>query len=267
MKPTLEIFLATKTQQICEIKGPDFHIGRLPNLDHVIDESRLSRPYARIQLLPDGSYELMDLDSQNATHLGVKKLTPFQPVRLRDGDRIKIVEYELIFHQPGPAIHEPQDDGTTVLGSLHDLSSDHLVKPSKHPAETLKAILDVIRAPGGVADLGEVLSPALHGLMEVFLQAELGFIVMAEDDGSSPRAAYLRRHGHTSAPPLSRTIQDRVLGKGEAVLIKAITVDKILGDQGSLVSTIRSAICVPLRTHASKTIGTVQPTALATPST
>jgi GAF domain-containing protein len=121
-----------------------------------------------------------------------------------------------------------------------------------------KAILDVVRALGGGADLGEVLSRALDGLMDVFPQAERGFIVMAEDDGSFPLAAYRRRQGHTSAPTLSRTIQDRVLREGEAVLIKDITVDKILGDEGSLVSTIRSAICVPLRSHQSKTIGMVQ---------
>ncbi len=258
MKPTLEVIRGTKTQRICEIKGADFHIGRLPNLDLFIDDIRISRPHARIQRLADGSYELMDLDSQNGTHLGGKKLAPFQPVRLRNGDRIKIVEYELIFHQPGPVVHEPQDDGTTVVGSLHDLSSDHLVKRSKHPAEALKAILEVVRALGGGADLGEVLSRALDGLMDVFPQAERGFIVMAEDDGSFPLAAYRRRQGRTSAPTLSRTIQDRVLREGEAVLIKDITVDKILVDEGSLVSTIRSAICVPLRSHECKTIGMVQ---------
>ena len=258
MKPTLEVIWATKTQQICEIKGTDFHIGRLPNLDLFIDDIRISRPHARIQRLPDGSYELMDLDSQNGTYMGGKKLAPYQSVRLGDGDHIKIVEYELIFHQADSVVHEPQRDSTTVLGSLHDLSSDYLVKRFKHPAGTLKAILDVVRALGGGADLGEVLSRALDGLMEVFPQAERGFIVMAEDDGSFPLAAYRRRQGHTSAPTLSRTIQDRVLGKGEAVLIKDITMDKILGDEGSLVSSIRSAICVPLRAHDSQTIGMVQ---------
>jgi GAF domain-containing protein len=35
-------------------------------------------------------------------------------------------------------------------------------------------------------------------------------------------------------------------------------VDKILGDEGSLESTIRSAICIPLRSHEGKTIGMVQ---------
>lgn len=258
MKPTLEVVRATKTQRICEIKGPDFHIGRLSNLDLFIDDIRVSRPHARIQRLPDGSYELVDLDSQNGTHLGGKKLTPFQPVRLRDGDRIKIVEYDLIFHQPAHVVHELKSDSTTVVGSLDDLSSDHLARHSKHPAETLKAILDVVRALGGGANLGEVLSRALDGLMEVFPQAERGFIVMAEHDGSFPLAAYRRRQGHASAPTLSRTIRDRVLCKGEAVLIKDITEDKVLGDEYSLVSSIRSAICVPLRSHDYKTIGMVQ---------
>jgi pSer/pThr/pTyr-binding forkhead associated (FHA) protein len=105
MKPTLEVVRGTRTQRTCEIKGADFHIGRLPNLDLFIDDNRASRPPARIQLLPDGSYELMDLESQNGTQLHGKRLVPFRPVRLRDGDRIKIVEYELIFHLPGPVVH------------------------------------------------------------------------------------------------------------------------------------------------------------------
>ena len=79
MKPTLEVIWATKTQQICEIKGTDFHIGRLPNLDLFIDDIRISRPTPACQRLPDGSYELMDLDSQNGTYMGGKKLAPSSP--------------------------------------------------------------------------------------------------------------------------------------------------------------------------------------------
>lgn len=258
MKPTLEVVRAPNTQQFYEIQGADFHIGRLSNLDLFIDDIRISRPHARIQRLPDGSYELVDLDSQNGTHLSGQRLAPYQPVRLSDGDRIRIVEYDLIFHQPAHVVHELKSDSTTVLGSLDDLSSDHLASRSKHPARTLKAILDVVRALGGGANLGEVLSRALDGLMEVFPHAERGFIVMAELDGSFPLAAYRRRQGHTSAPTLSRTIRDRVLRKGEAVLIKDISEDKVLGDEYSLVSSIRSAICVPLRSHDCKTIGMVQ---------
>ena len=61
MKPTFEVVRGTKTQRICEIKGADFHIGRLPNLDLFIDDDRISRQHARIQRPPDGSYDLMGL--------------------------------------------------------------------------------------------------------------------------------------------------------------------------------------------------------------
>ena len=74
MPPTLEVVQASQTVQVCEITGQDFHIGRLTNLDLFIDDIRVSRPHARIQRLPDDSYELVDLDSQNGTILGGKRL-------------------------------------------------------------------------------------------------------------------------------------------------------------------------------------------------
>ena len=63
---------------------------------------------------------------------------------------------------------EDQNDLTTVLRSLDDLSSDRLVNRSAHPAAVLKAVLDVVRSLGGGAELGEVLGRAVDGLMAVF---------------------------------------------------------------------------------------------------
>jgi serine phosphatase RsbU (regulator of sigma subunit) len=256
LNPTIEL-VSTKTEEFYEVKGADFHIGRLPNLDLFIDDVRVSRPHARIQLRPDGSYDLVDLKSQNGTLLNGKKLTPYQPKRLRDGDLIRIVEHDLVFHHQSPVVGEPEDDHTTVLRSLGDLSSDHLVRRSVHPAAAFKAILEVVRALGGGVDLGEVLGRALDGLMAVFPQAERGFIVTAEDDGTFPLAAFRHRLNHASPPTLSRTLRDRVLREGQAVLIKDIATEKSL-DKGSLWSTVRSAICVPLQSHAGQTTGMVQ---------
>ena len=94
--------------------------------------------------------------------------------------------------------------------------------------------------------------------MVVFPQAERGFIVMAEPDGSFPLAAYRCRQGYNLAPTLSRTIRNRVLRQGEALLIKDITEDQVLGEEYSLVTSIRSAICVPLRSYDNEIIGMVQ---------
>ncbi len=94
--------------------------------------------------------------------------------------------------------------------------------------------------------------------MGVFPQAERGFILMASDDGLFPLAAYRCRPGHSSAPTLSTTIQDRVLREGQAVLIKDVTQDEVLSDEGSVISTIRSAVCVPLWSNDGKPIGMIQ---------
>ena len=100
-------------------------------------------------------------------------------------------------------VHQPEEDGTTVLGTLEDLSSDFLVRRSSHPASSFKAILEVNRSLAGGADLGEILGRALDGLMRVFPQAERGFIVTAEADGTfrSPRFATARARLHTGAQP------------------------------------------------------------------
>jgi serine phosphatase RsbU (regulator of sigma subunit) len=258
LNPTLELVRGGKTQRVYEIKGADFHIGRLPNLDVFIDDNRISRPHARVHLRPDGSYELVDLGSQNGTYLEGKRLTAFRSVRLRDGDRIKIIDYELVFHQPALEPAEPEQDGTTVLGSLDDLSSARLGERAAQPAAAFAAILDVIRALGGGVELDELLDRALGGLMAVFPKAERGFIVRAEDDGSLPFAAVRNRQGPTSSPTLSRTIRDHVLREGKAILISDVSVDEVFGERMSVASSVRSAICVPLLAHDGRRIGMVQ---------
>jgi len=255
--PELEL-VGTKPHRTYEIKGADFAIGRLASLDLFLDDIRVSRPHARIQRRPDGCYELVDLKSQNGTQLNGKKLVPYQPKRLQDGDVVTIVEHELVFHHPGSVVHQSVEDGTTVLGTLEDLSSDYLVQRSTHPAASFKAILEVNRALAGGPDLCEVLGRALDGLMGAFPQAERGFIVTAEANGTLPLAAFRHRQGHTSTPALSRTIREQVLSQGKAVLIKDIAADPVLSKQASLAPFVRSAICVPLTSHERKPIGMIQ---------
>jgi serine phosphatase RsbU (regulator of sigma subunit)/pSer/pThr/pTyr-binding forkhead associated (FHA) protein len=258
LTPTLELIRGSKSPETFEISGADFHIGRKPSLDLFIDDIRVSRLNTRIQRRPDGSYDVVDLDSQNGTHLGGKKLRPYRPVRLRDGDRIKIVKYELVFHQPGAVLEESHDDGTKVLGSLDDMGSEGVLKRSSDSAGALRAILDVIRALGGGSDLSDVLAGALAGLMGVFPKAERGFIVMVEPDGSFPLAAVRFRPGHASTPTVSRTIRDRVLREGKGLLIEDVSFDRELSGRKSIASTVRSAICVPLLSHEERQIGMVQ---------
>src|SRR5271165_6055479 len=99
-----------------EVRGPDLpeevyllgaaglRIGRAPGQDILLDDSRVSRHHALVEHRSDGSDVIVDLGSKSSTILNGRKLAPFQAAALRDGSVIKIVEYELIFRDPRPAV-------------------------------------------------------------------------------------------------------------------------------------------------------------------
>ena len=125
---------------------------------------RVSRHHARVEHRPNGTSYLVDLESKSCTQLDGQRLTPFQPVPLRNGSRIKIVEYELIFHDHAVEMNETAEGDSTILQTLDDLSTDYLARRSVEPAEALKAMLEINRALGGGAELNEVLGRALDAL-------------------------------------------------------------------------------------------------------
>ena len=147
--PILELVQGGRPGRRFPIKGDDLHIGRVPGLDVYLNDGKVSRDHARVERRPDGSCHLVDLGSHNGTYLDGKRLTPSLPVPLRDGSRIRVVEFELVFHSREVELREGAEDGSTVVGSLSDLSSSQLAARSARPGETLQAVLEVNRARRG----------------------------------------------------------------------------------------------------------------------
>ncbi len=156
-RATLEHLHAGAAPQVFEIGGSDFYIGHRPGLDVSLSDTRVSRDHARIYRGPDGSSQLVDLKSKNLTYVDGRKLTPFTPVRLVDGSRIRIVADEFIFHDHSCTVCEEEGHDSTVLSSLADLSSLGLSRRSIRPEAALQAILDICRSLSGGANLDEVL--------------------------------------------------------------------------------------------------------------
>jgi serine phosphatase RsbU (regulator of sigma subunit) len=200
----------------------------------------------------------VDLDSKGCTHLDGRRLTPFQAVPLRNGSRIRIVDYELIFHDQAVELNDSGDGDSTILESLDNLSTEHLARRSVEPAQALKAILEINRAVGGGAELNEVLNRALEGLMAVFPAAERGFILIVGPEGR-PRLRALRQQDRgTQLPVLSRTILTQVVSAGKAILINDTTIDPRFMRTKSVVSSFRTAMCVPLLGHDGRPLGMIQ---------
>jgi phosphoserine phosphatase RsbU/P len=256
--PRLELIRGGRSERIYELKGTDLHIGRIQGLDVYLDDVRVSRHHARVEHRPDGTAYLVDLDSKGCTHLDGRRLTPFQAVPLRNGSRIRIVDYELIFHDQAVELNDSGDGDSTILESLDNLSTEHLARRSVEPAQALKAILEINRAVGGGAELNEVLNRALEGLMAVFPAAERGFILIVGPEGR-PRLRALRQQDRgTQLPVLSRTILTQVVSAGKAILINDTAIDPRFMRTKSVVSSFRTAMCVPLLGHDGRPLGMIQ---------
>jgi sigma-B regulation protein RsbU (phosphoserine phosphatase) len=256
--PTLELIRGGRTERVYELKGPDLHIGRIPGLDVYLDDARVSRHHARVEYRPNGTSYLVDLESKSCTQLDGQRLTPFHPVPLRNGSRIKIVGFELIFHDHAVEMNDAPDDDSTILQTLDNLSTDHLARRSVEPAEALKAILEINRALGGGAELNEVLGRALAALMTVFPSMDRGFMLIAGSDGRPRLRAFRHRAGQSQLPVLSRAILRQVIQEGKAILIKDTAVDPRFMRSKSVVATFRTALCVPLPGHDGRPVGMVQ---------
>ncbi len=256
--PTLEIIHEGRIERVCEIKGTDLHIGRIPGMGVYLEDLRVSRRHALIERDPDGTSYVVDLRSKCSTQVDGVKLKPFQPVPLQDGSRIRIIGYELVFHDPGSTERNPKPGESTVLQTLDDLSSDYLAGRSSQPARALRAMLEINRSLSGRSELDEVLARALDGLMAVFPGAERGFILIVELEGTPRIRAMRDRSGTAGNQPLSRTILRNVLEKGKAIEIADSVADPRFQLEDSVISSVRTALCVPLLGHDGRPLGMIQ---------
>jgi serine phosphatase RsbU (regulator of sigma subunit) len=256
--PTLEIILDGRTERVCEIKGGELHIGRIPGMGVYLEDLRVSRRHAMIERDPDGTCYIVDLKSKCSTQVDGSKLKPFQPVALRDGSRIRIIGYELVFHDAASASRDTNVGESTVLQTLDDLSSEYLAARSSQPALALRAMLEINRSLGGRADLDDVLARALECLMTVFPAAERGFILVVEVEGTPRIRAMRDRSGSVGNQPLSRSILRDVLDKGKAIEIADSVADPRFRLEDSVISSVRTALCVPLLGHDGRPLGMIQ---------
>src|SRR5258708_31608564 len=94
-------------------------IGRTPKNQVVLEDERVSRRHAIIHAQGEGEFWLVDLGSRNGIYLGERRVQ--QPVRLSDGDRIRIASFLLVFRQPKVGF---ADEGSTRMA--HAVPPDEL---------------------------------------------------------------------------------------------------------------------------------------------
>ena len=84
-------------EQTCTLYQPQqiWVIGRDRKAALPVQDKRLSRRHAMVQYIPEQGFYLMDLNSTNGTYVNGEAIR--HPVRLRDGDRVRLGSLSFIF--------------------------------------------------------------------------------------------------------------------------------------------------------------------------
>jgi adenylate cyclase len=93
-------------------------LGRDKNSDITINDPQASRNHAVLRLLGADDYYLIDSGSANGSFVNERRIAT--PVKLNDGDKVRIGSAELVFHQEKDQTRreEPGQEATLVMASL-----------------------------------------------------------------------------------------------------------------------------------------------------
>lgn len=231
-----------------------------------LTDRTVSRRHAR--LVPsNGAWVLEDMDSANGTYVNGIRLD--KPVRLKDGDQIKIGSTLLVY---GGDVAEPRS-GMPAARDLVDLdvssrnldsailasmpvSDESVIIAAPETADAARAwrvLRRLLEAIGTVGSPDQILEIVMDVIFEE-VRVDRAFILMREPGSDDLLPAAVRyRHVHQGEPPritTSRRIINLVCDKKEGILCSNAMTDTRLGGDpkgGSIVDYgLTSVICAPI---------------------
>ncbi len=275
----LEILNGSLKGHRYEVSVPDCVVGRHPECQIVVDENSVSRQHARI-IKNGAKYFVEDLGSRNKTYLNGEELVPSQRRELRNGDLIKVCDTEFAFAGdvgggtgPLPIFNtehssasnavmvDDRSSGSTIQGTF-EVSSHYKGKGvtfSATPESRLGALLEITQSLGKALSLDAVLNQILSTLFKIFMQADRGFVVLADAEGNLvPRWVKTRRESD-EVIRISRTIIKSVMETKSGLLSQDASSDQRFEMSESLANfKIRSLMCAPLVDSEGNVIGALQ---------
>lgn len=254
--------------------GNEWLLGRHPECHIVVNVGAASRQHAKI--LREGlDLYLEDLKSRNGTLVNDNVLQARH--KLQSGDVIKICDVEFAFQneQPlsatrtkepgsgkGTVLFDENDTvGSSTIMSKVDISSGRYPFQLSSSAEVrLQAMVEITHSLGKALGLDEVLPQVLNTLFKIFLQADRGFIVTRNSEGTLvPRWTKTRRASDEDSIRISRTIINKVIDSREAILSADAASDSMFASSESIADfRIRSMMCAPLIDSEGNAFGALQ---------
>lgn len=253
--PMLQVLSGPSVGRLFRLTTDVTVIGRSLDCDLVLDPKTVSRRHAEIARRRD-EYLIRDLESTRGTFLDGRRVT--RPTALWNEARIQLGEVTLKFLSRPLHVQDDDDgDQSTVYAAVDLLAGDEHAATISRPEEKLRALQKISREFGGELVLDALLGRILDSLFDIFPQASGGFVLLEGPNRELAPEAVKSRTGRGQGVVVSKTILDRVMGGGQAVLSKDSRQD--LEDVRSIAeSAVRSLMCVPIFDPGRRPIGVVQ---------
>jgi len=219
-----------------------FQIGRQPESNLIIRDSRISRTHARI-VAENGEYVLEDCGSRHGTYMNGVRVSR-QP--LQNSDRIEFGgqdSYQLIFAL----------DGAELKRLLDQLGASEKAAPAPGVGGNLaklRAILDLARTVQSSFSVDDVLASVVDTALTI-TAAERGFLMLHGKNGLETRIAR-HRHGHKlneSDLRVPREVIHRALRHRRELLymnFDPLGTEETRPPNSIADLELRSVVCVPL---------------------
>jgi serine phosphatase RsbU (regulator of sigma subunit)/pSer/pThr/pTyr-binding forkhead associated (FHA) protein len=279
---TISFYNAAQVEQLHTLKNTPVIIGRHPECDIQIDDASVSRHHARITL-DGGHFYLQDLNSRNGTLLNGSPIA--KPTRIFDNAKIKICDTTLTFalstrSGSSDTLRRPQKSSYPGIPTTNDNSSifmddfspknpsvmldvpSHHLKTHQHASaeQKLIAITKIAHALSESLSRDEVLVKILDFLLDLYIEADRGFIILKNENGDLEPVGLKTRHAADDEQiRVSRTIVDQVIETKRPVLSSDAASDDRFDMSQSIVDfRIRSIMCAPLINSKEEVIGVIQ---------
>lgn len=243
-------------------------IGRHPDNTIQILDRIISKEHVQIERLPDGSYELNDLQSLNGTFVRGDRINK---MLLKDGDEISMGSTRLVFTQtsteenalnrvsiaPGLTESHIRQRITADPGDFaceRDIRDDAALR---RDYERLRIGHELAKAVGGELDLDKLLPKILDKAFEL-VRADRGVLLLMDTSNELVPSYVKTRDGSSNDEDnivLSKTVTAEVIQNKAAVLSSDATLDdRFSGAHSIIMQGIRSTMTVPLL-HSDEILG------------
>jgi serine phosphatase RsbU (regulator of sigma subunit) len=277
--PTLEVLDGPDKGKLYQIERDETVLGRLPYCDIVLAQKSVSRQHTRI-VHSGGEYFVEDMHSTNGTFLNGKRIRARMP--LSDQDLIRIYDVSMLFRlreaaaaEAGGAdpasreydVDHPEDDfdssGSDDGAGQTTTTASVRRNFGVNAYEKLRTVLEINRTLGSALNVNLVLPKILDSLFTVFPQSDRAYVLFP-DAATGQLKVRAEKHkdegtmATSSLGPISHTIANRVLSRGEAILSADGLDNEDFDFSDSVIDfPIRSMMCAPLIGPLQKPLGII----------